>query len=71
MNAYEIAVATSKVAKSWASDGKSAPATPSTTAVVCAIPECAGMSFVELRTSLGPTALCFAHFESVKADLGA
>ena len=71
MTSYEVAVANNKVAKAWQADGRSAPMAPSSTAVTCAIPGCAGMAFVELRTSLGPTSLCFAHFESVKADLGA
>ncbi len=71
MAANETGVATAEVARSWARDGRSAPATPSAAAVVCAIPECAGMAFVELKTSVGPTVLCFAHFELVKADVGA
>jgi len=71
MNRSEAAVASNRIARSWTSDGRSAPATPSSAAVTCAIPGCSGMAFVELRTSLGRTALCFAHFESVKADPGA
>jgi len=71
MTAYEMAIANSKVAKAWQSDGRSAPSAPSSTFIECALPGCTGMPFVQLRTSLGPTALCFAHFESVKADLGA
>jgi hypothetical protein len=35
------------------------------------MPACAGMPFVELKTSLGPTSLCFTHFESVKATSAA
>jgi len=72
MTSAEIATAVNVVARSWQTAGRAAPeASSSGTAAICEMPGCAGMAFVALKTSSGPASLCFAHFESVKADLTA
>jgi hypothetical protein len=72
MTRSSMSVAISSVASAWQAGGRRAPmpASPASSAN-CSMPDCALMTFVELKTRTGLSSLCFTHFESVKADLGA
>ncbi len=61
--------AVSLMALDWKNGGLRAPAPASAQLPTCCIPDCAAMSYVQLKTTEGNRSLCFQHFLSVKHDV--
>ena len=56
------------VTRAWREAGKRAPvASPETSGSLCCVSECSAMPFVELKVLAGRRAVCFKHFQSIKA----
>jgi hypothetical protein len=59
--------AVSLLAKSWREAGRQLPVAASRRrSVICDLPGCSGMSFVEIRTQSGRRGICFKHYEELK-----
>jgi hypothetical protein len=61
--------AISSIALGWKNGGLRAPTPASSQLPKCCMPDCAAMSYVQLKTPEGNRSLCFQHFLSVKHDV--
>jgi hypothetical protein len=61
--------AVSLIALGWKNGGLRAPTPASSQLPKCCMPDCAAMSYVQLKTPEGYRSLCFQHFTSVKQDV--
>ena len=58
------------LAAAWVDAGMRAPSAASVQDPgPCALPDCPGRPFVEIRTSLGRYGVCHQHFEAVKTSM--
>ena len=68
MNYEEIAAELVLLAESWKNRGMPKPAaTMQSGRVVCDVPGCNSLAFVDLKREMGRTRLCLKHFEAVQA----
>ena len=57
------------LATTWRDAGLAAPTAVSTSSGAdCDMPACPAMTFVQLKTSVGPRRLCFKHFQWVEQE---